>query len=842
MEGSDCVSILLFMDTNLLFKPTTNVYRRKSTSRLEHTTAKTPPELPESSKGSVEVTLSTGSEQSSSLPDKSTEHVHSATGKLFTPEFNSRHSLSEESEETSLGEEDMFENNTPTLTIGRSGDSQFLSELNGREHDVIDTQSSASELDEGHHIMSSSPSAEVVAQSFNFVNANEDHKLNGKSKGVSFSDEKIDVRTGDESFAHNMHMESTIDDAKMISQDDCIQQIKSISPSRKTEALAAFSSLQKIKKENSILLQQVNDLSSSLNEKDAMIEKLMKENEILTEMTGNNEDIGEESSVENPKDDIVHADMSTMSVVEQAHSNKWLQHLDMKARNKNDPDVEIGHLEQECYPAFTDPLVGVSRGRILRVGIICFGLSGRVFHAPFILGHPRYTFAAVYERGSNTHGQDWALRHNIKNIKTCRRVEDLVNREDLDLIVVCSPIALHFQHAQLALQAGKHVLVEKAFTTTSAEATELYRLANEKGLVIMPYQNRRYDSDFRTLRRCLPQMGQISEFHAYFNRFKSDVRSTWKDQDTKSGGNFLSLGSHMIDQALCLFGPPSAIWADMRAHRAGSLVDDAWEVHLYYEDITALRQRKENRRLRQFQHGPPPKRMPPKTPDGPNQGNSKADKTLSLQSKFPNRSPEKTSNIPASGPSLVPISDLASSSPFTTKISLSKLLIDDNEKSSEGKRSKCPVGTYVYRGGFRAILKGSLLCPDHALRYTVHGTNGSWRKEGMDPQEDFLMTGYVPKYPVTFSDPLSGRPQLSFHGYGVEEKNQWGVFTAADGSTRTTLPELGSYFMLYDDLYNTIVDGSAPAVTPREAIRVMRIIELAKLSSQYGEVLEYTEE
>jgi scyllo-inositol 2-dehydrogenase (NADP+) len=146
---------------------------------------------------------------------------------------------------------------------------------------------------------------------------------------------------------------------------------------------------------------------------------------------------------------------------------------------------------------------------------------------------------------------------------------------------------------------------------------------------------------------------------------------------------------------------------------------------------------------------------------------------------------------------------------------------------------------YLHKGGFRVILRGSLLCPDHSLRYLIHGMNGSWREEGMDPQEALLLAGHLPKYPTSTCDPLTGRPHASYHGYGVEARRQWGVFTLADGSTNATLPELGSYFMFYDDLHSTIVNNTPPPVSPLVAIQVLKIIELAKLSSQYGEVLDF---
>ena len=134
------------------------------------------------------------------------------------------------------------------------------------------------------------------------------------------------------------------------------------------------------------------------------------------------------------------------------------------------------------------------------------------------------------------------------------------------------------------------------------------------------------------------------------------------------------------------------------------------------------------------------------------------------------------------------------------------------------------------------------MCADHALRYMIHGTNGSWRKDGMDPQEEQLMTGHIPIYPSTSRDPLTGKPFVSFHGSGVETTKLWGLFTTCDGASYRTIPELGSYFMFYDELYNCIMRRGPPPVSSREAIQVLAILELAKQSSESGEVLDFSVE
>ena len=321
--------------------------------------------------------------------------------------------------------------------------------------------------------------------------------------------------------------------------------------------------LKDIRRENRKLQDTVLELKRALKEKDAIIEELHNENSEYQ----NHQSSGPKQMPPNQKEATSSETeaIETIETIERMHQNSCKF------------DFDEGGYSPSSYPAFR--VESSRRDRVLGVGIICFGQSGRLFHAPFVVGHPRFALKAVYERSKDL-AQQFATRHSIR-VKTCREVEDLVRREDVDVVIVCSPISMHFHHAKLALEHGKHVLVEKAFTSSSQEARELFRLAEKMHLVCFPYQNRRFDSDFRTIQRMISQVGHVTEFQANFDRFTPQVRSSWKDHDTVSGGNFLSLGSHMIDQALCLFGRPTHVWADIRAHRQGSSVDDAWEVQCY---------------------------------------------------------------------------------------------------------------------------------------------------------------------------------------------------------------------------------------------------------------------
>ncbi len=197
--------------------------------------------------------------------------------------------------------------------------------------------------------------------------------------------------------------------------------------------------------------------------------------------------------------------------------------------------------------------------KILKVGLISFGLSQwQNISCSFCNYNPNFKqLVAVYER-SKSESKEFCEKFNYQHqVKIVRSIKELCSISEIDLIIVCSPIEFHFEHATYALHAGKHVLVEKAFCSNSQQAQELTRLASDLKLVCVPYQNRRFDADFRTLQRLVLDeqlLGEIVEYNGFYDRWSPTVRNVWKDQVVGSGGNFLSLGSHMIDQAVSLFG------------------------------------------------------------------------------------------------------------------------------------------------------------------------------------------------------------------------------------------------------------------------------------------------
>ena len=209
-------------------------------------------------------------------------------------------------------------------------------------------------------------------------------------------------------------------------------------------------------------------------------------------------------------------------------------------------------------------------------------MSGKVFHAPFIHLHEGFELYGMWER---TKSESLSF---YPDIKIFRSLEELLADETIELVIVNTPTATHFEYAKKTLQAGKHVVVEKAFTTTVEEAIELKELAEKKGLKISVFQNRRWDSDFKTVRNVIEEgwLGEIMEVEIHFDRFKDELSPKAHKETPAPGAGILNdLSPHLIDQALTLFGMPDSVFADIRITRPGSKVDDYFEILLYYPVI-----------------------------------------------------------------------------------------------------------------------------------------------------------------------------------------------------------------------------------------------------------------
>ena len=332
----------------------------------------------------------------------------------------------------------------------------------------------------------------------------------------------------------------------------------------------------------------------------------------------------------------------------------------------------------------------------IRTGIASYGMSGKIFHAPLLHSHPGFEITCILERKSNDSIQRYPY------VRIARTYEEMLADENIDLVIVNTPDHLHAEMTEMALEADKHVVVEKPITLTVPEADRLIRIAADKHLLLSVFHNRRWDGDFLTTEKVISGnlLGRLVEFEAHFDRYRNYIQpDTWKESAGSGTGTLYNLGSHLIDQALVLFGMPVSVTADIRKQRTGSLVDDAFTLWLDY----------------------------PQT---------------------------------------------------------------------------------------RITLKAGYLIRQAGPKYMVYGTDGSFVKPGMDPQEDQLKAGSLP-----------GEP-----GWGKDREENWGILNTDINGAHfigriETIP--GNYLAYYDSIYQAVINGQKPAVTAEQGRDVIRIIEAA---------------
>ena len=222
---------------------------------------------------------------------------------------------------------------------------------------------------------------------------------------------------------------------------------------------------------------------------------------------------------------------------------------------------------------------------MLNVGLVGFGFAGKTFHAPVIRVVQGLRLTTIVQR----HGGG-APDTRYAAVEFVRSVDELLSRA-VDLVVIATPNTSHHPIAKQCLQAGRHVVIDKPFTTTVPEADELVQLGAAQRRVLSIYQNRRYVGDFVTLRALLSQgaLGRVTMYESHFDRFRPELRpSAWREQSLPGSGVWFDLGAHLLDQALVLFGTPQAISADIRTERDGAAADDAFDVTLHYPHMRAL--------------------------------------------------------------------------------------------------------------------------------------------------------------------------------------------------------------------------------------------------------------
>jgi scyllo-inositol 2-dehydrogenase (NADP+) len=214
---------------------------------------------------------------------------------------------------------------------------------------------------------------------------------------------------------------------------------------------------------------------------------------------------------------------------------------------------------------------------MIRVGLVGYGMAGRVFHAPVISAVEGLELAAVVERHSRN------AEAAFPGIRTYTSLEEMLKDESLQLIVVATPNTSHAPLAHQALVAGRHVVVDKPTGITSKEIEGLIAATGPDRFLI-PFHNRRWDNDFQTLRKLLHEekLGTVVSLESTFLRWRPAARGTWRDDGTDGGGILLDLGTHLADQAVQLFGLPLEISAEVTAERPDGKVNDAFTIRLYY--------------------------------------------------------------------------------------------------------------------------------------------------------------------------------------------------------------------------------------------------------------------
>ncbi len=207
------------------------------------------------------------------------------------------------------------------------------------------------------------------------------------------------------------------------------------------------------------------------------------------------------------------------------------------------------------------------------VGLVGFGLAGRQFHCPLVLA------AGMQVRGVVTR-QAELVRQTLGEVPVHAEIDSLLADAAIDLVVIATPNHLHAPQALAALKAGKHVVIDKPFALNLHEVDELLRTAQAQHRCLAVFHNRRWDSDFLTLRKVLDtgRLGDIYRVQMRWDRFRPDVVERWREHEEAGGGLLLDLGPHLIDQALCLFGTPEWVQAELLKQRAGATVEDGFEI------------------------------------------------------------------------------------------------------------------------------------------------------------------------------------------------------------------------------------------------------------------------
>jgi scyllo-inositol 2-dehydrogenase (NADP+) len=222
--------------------------------------------------------------------------------------------------------------------------------------------------------------------------------------------------------------------------------------------------------------------------------------------------------------------------------------------------------------------------QLIRVALIGYGLAGETFHAPLLTADPAFQLRLIVTRRAE------AVARGGTGAGVVADPAQVFTDPDVDLVVIATPNNTHASLAERALAAGKHVVVDKPFTVTSAEATHLIALAERQHLCLSVFHSRRWDGDFLTVQKLLAEerLGRLYTFESHYDRFRPEVRARWKEEGDPGAGTLYDLGAHIIDQALTLFGMPASVLADLGRQRPGARSTDYVHLSLSYGELRVL--------------------------------------------------------------------------------------------------------------------------------------------------------------------------------------------------------------------------------------------------------------
>ena len=222
----------------------------------------------------------------------------------------------------------------------------------------------------------------------------------------------------------------------------------------------------------------------------------------------------------------------------------------------------------------------MNKAKTINIALIGYGFVGKTFHAPLIQSIEGLTLAVVSSRDEEK------VKRDLPDVQVVATPEEAIQHPDVDLVVIASPNATHAPLAALALNAGKHVVVDKPFTLDMQEARELIALADEKQRLLSVFHNRRWDSDFLGIKQVIEEgrLGKVKLFESHIDRFRPEVRVRWREQNVPGSGLWFDLGPHLIDQTLQLFGLPQSVQGNIAPLRDGAEINDWAHVVLNYPE------------------------------------------------------------------------------------------------------------------------------------------------------------------------------------------------------------------------------------------------------------------